>query len=69
MRFQCLKPIPVRLSVKDKANECNSFMPRVTVAREGTNNVPSAAPIEVGPPAPRNFEDARSAFDRLFKKP
>jgi hypothetical protein len=44
-------------------------MPRVTVAREGTNNVPSAAPIEVGPPAPRNSEDARSAFDRLFKKP
>jgi hypothetical protein len=36
--------------------------------REGTNNVP-AAPIDVGPPAPRNPEDARNAFDKLFKKP
>jgi hypothetical protein len=25
-------------------------------------------PIEVGPPAPRNPEDARNAFDKLFKK-
>jgi hypothetical protein len=68
MRFQCLKPIPVRIAVKDKANDCNSFTPRVTVAREGTNNVPAAAPIDVGPPAPRNPEDARNAFDKLFKK-
>jgi hypothetical protein len=68
MRFQCLKPIPVRLAMKDKANECNSFMPRVTVAREGTDNVPTVVPIEVGPPAPRNSEDARHAFDKLFKK-
>jgi hypothetical protein len=68
MRFQCLKPIPVRIATKDKANECNSFMPRVTVAREGTDNVPAAVPIDVGPPAPRNPEDARNAFDKLFKK-
>jgi len=27
-----LKPIPVRIAMKDKVNECNSFMPRVTVA-------------------------------------
>jgi hypothetical protein len=39
------------------------------VAREGTNNVPAVVPIEVGPPAPRNPEDARNAFDKLFKKP
>jgi len=67
-RFQCLKPIPARIAMKDKANECNSFMPRVTVAREGTNNVPAVVPLEVGPPAPRNPEDARNAFDKLFKK-
>src|SRR5690348_5734718 len=36
-RFQCLKPIPVRIAVKDKANDCTLFTPRVTVAREGTN--------------------------------
>jgi hypothetical protein len=69
-RFQCLKPIPVRIAVKDKANQCNLFSPRVTVAREGTaSNGPSAAPpVPMGPPAPKNPEDARNAFDRLFKK-
>ena len=68
-RFQCLKPIPVRIPVKDKMNECTLFTPRVTVAREGTAGGPSVtSPMPMGPPAPRNPEDARSAFDRLFKK-
>lgn len=69
-RFQCLKPIPVRIAVKDKANTCNLFSPRVTVAREGTSNGNSlpAPPAQAGPPAPRNADDARSAFDKLFKK-
>jgi hypothetical protein len=68
-RFQCLKPIPVRIAVKDKSNQCTLFSPRVTVAREGTANGPSIPPAApVGPPAPRNPEDARNAFDRLFKK-
>ena len=69
-RFQCLKPIPVRIAVKDKANQCTLFSPRVTVAREGTAAGQAAvqAPLPAGPPAPRNPEDARSAFDKLFKK-
>jgi len=69
-RFQCLKPIPVRIAVKDKANECSLFSPRVTVAREGTTNTaPPPVPPTYGPPEPRNADDARSAFDKLFKKP
>ena len=40
----------------------------MTAAREGTNNSPAAVPIDVGPPAPLNPEDARNAFDKLFKK-
>jgi hypothetical protein len=71
-RFQCTKPILMRIPYKDKANECSLFAPRVTVAREGTNNDPSASgPSSIqsgGPPAPRNADDARSAFDKLFKK-
>src|SRR5215467_9116623 len=35
-RFQCLKPIPVRIAIKDQANECALFKPRVTVARDAT---------------------------------
>jgi hypothetical protein len=69
-RFQCLKPIPVRIAIKDKANQCSLFTARVTVAREGTANGPGVAPppVQVGPPAPTNPEDARNAFDKLFKK-
>jgi len=67
-RFQCLKPIPVRIAVKDKMNDCTLFTPRVTVAREGTAGPSAAPPVNSGPPAPRNPEDARNAFDKLFKK-
>jgi hypothetical protein len=68
-RFQCLKPIPARIPVKDKTNACALFSPRVTVAREGTaSSPPPAPPVNTGPPAPRNSDDARSAFDKLFKK-
>jgi len=71
-RFQCLKPIPIRIPSKDKSNDCTSFKARVTVARDGTAapaSGPSSASIpQGGPPAPRNADDARSAFDRLFKK-
>ena len=65
-RFQCLKPIPVRIPVKDQANECSLFKPRVTVARDAT---PSNGPVlPAAIPAPRNSTDARAAFDNLFKK-
>jgi hypothetical protein len=41
------------------------------VARDGTAG-PSAPPptasTNYGPPASRNADDARSAFDKLFKK-
>ncbi|MCC6857577.1 MAG: hypothetical protein IT158_03395 [Bryobacterales bacterium] len=63
-RFQCLKPIPVRIAVKDKANQCTLFSPRVTVARD-VSAAGAPAPIEQGPRTP---DDARNAFDRLFKK-
>lgn len=71
-RFQCAKPIPVRIAVKDKSNDCTLFKPRVTVARDGVstngNSHGAASPSPSGPPAPRNADDARSAFDKLFKK-
>jgi len=69
-RFQCLKPIPVRISGKDQANQCELFKPRVTVARDS----PPAAPPSLGNGIPnmvepRNASDARAAFDNLFRKP
>src|SRR5437588_5085794 len=69
-RFQCLKPIPVRIPFKDKTNQCALFTPRVTIAREGTSSqaAPPPTTVNAGPPAPRNADDARNAFDKLFKK-
>jgi hypothetical protein len=60
-----MKPIPVRLPLKDKANECTLFSPRVTVARDGSASAPPPSPIVDAPTSPNA---ARSAFDKLFKK-
>jgi hypothetical protein len=65
-RFQCLKPIPVRIPLKDKANECTLFEPRVTVARDASPSAPPPAPVNDH--TPRSSTDARSAFNALFKK-
>jgi len=69
-RFQCLKPVTVRIAVKDQANECALFKPRVTVARDGAHGSQSAPSAAVpNAPVPRSASDARAAFDSLFKKP
>lgn len=67
-RFQCLKPIPVRIPVKDKTNTCELFKPRVTVAREVSQAPPAANGVAHKIQEPRNPTDARAAFDNLFKK-
>lgn len=64
-RFQCVKPIPVRIAAKDQANECTMFSPRVTVARDAA---PQSAPPAAAVPEPRSPNAARTAFDNLFKK-
>jgi hypothetical protein len=68
-RFQCRKPVPVRIAAKDAANECELFSPRVTVARDAApvNGNGMALP-SASAPAPRSPNDARAAFDSLFKK-
>lgn len=71
-RFQCLKPIPERIPAKDKANACELFKPRVTVARDATQAAAMTAPQSVRQQAGGDFtrrpSDARAAFDSLFKK-
>lgn len=104
-RFQCLKPIPIRIAGKDVPNECEMFSPRVTVARDvkqaagsglgfhasnlldrggfhsqqqsngggngngGNGSYARREPMPRSDDAPRNAQDARAAFDNLFKKP
>ena len=71
-RFQCLQTIPERIPYKDKSNECKLFSPRITVARDTAAPVtaPNAkpSPVTAAPNVPRKVQDARNAFDNLFKK-
>jgi hypothetical protein len=50
-RFECMQPIPERITPKTARNSCTFFTPRKTVERETTT--------------PRT-NDARKAFDDLF---
>ena len=68
-RFQCLKPVPARIAVKDQANECELFKPRMTVARDAAQPAGSANAPVADAPVPRSPTDARAAFDSLFRKP
>jgi hypothetical protein len=51
-RFECMQPIPARISPKDSRNTCTVFAVRVTVERETGSSRPP---------------EARQAFDDLFK--
>jgi predicted RNA-binding Zn-ribbon protein involved in translation (DUF1610 family) len=55
-RFECSKPIPMRIVSKKAANDCPFFSPAKTFDLTGTRGV-------VATP-----DDARSAFDALFNK-
>ncbi len=54
-RFECTQPIQKRIGQKDARNDCSHFAIRTTVERETSPG--SARP-----------EDARRAFENLFKK-
>lgn len=54
-RFECAQPIPERIADKAARNDCSHFSLRVTVERD--TGADSTRP-----------EDARRAFDNLFKK-
>jgi hypothetical protein len=69
-RFQCLKPVLVRVAQKDQANQCEMFKPRMTVARDSSHAAPAPASVPAANvPVPRSATDARAAFDNLFRKP
>jgi hypothetical protein len=67
-RFQCLKPIPVRIAQKDGGNECEWFQARVTVARDAKSGMAAAPVASAAPANPRSSSDAKAAFANLFKK-
>ena len=55
-RFECTQPIPERIPRKDQRNECTFYSIRVMVEKE------TSTPKALRP------NDARQAFENLFKK-
>ena len=55
-RFECTQPIPERVLRKDERNECTFYSMRVMVEKETST------------PAAQRPNDARQAFENLFKK-
>ena len=55
-RFECMQPVKERVARKDVRNECPSYAIRVMVEKETST------------PAALKPQDARAAFDNLFKK-
>lgn len=57
-RFECMQPIPERIPRKDVRNECTFYSIRITREKETTTPAGSSA----------RPDDARRAFENLFKK-
>ena len=55
-RFECMQPIKERIAKKDARNECEFYEIRVTREKE------TSTPVSLRP------NDARAAFENLFKK-
>ena len=52
-RFECSKPVTVKIVNKNARNQCELFAPRAVVERQTSSGAPN---------------DARAAFAKLFKK-
>jgi len=66
-QFECTQPIPERIPRKDAKNDCSFFEFRMTVEKDTSPvnyaKTPVTAPSSTGRP-----DDARRAFEDLFKK-
>jgi len=65
-QFECTQPIPERIAKKDAKNNCTFFEFRMTVEKD-TSPVSYATNAPAAPASARP-NDARAAFENLFKK-
>jgi hypothetical protein len=63
-RFECEQTIPRRVAPKDKRADCEFFEVRSTVEKITSSNTSNAG-VSSGP---QNSDDARTAFENLFKR-
>ena len=73
-QFECTQHIPERITPKDARNECKFYEFRTTVEKDtAPTSYAQKTPAVPGsggnlPPAPPRHNDARQAFENLFKK-
>jgi hypothetical protein len=68
-QFECTQPVPERITPKDTRNNCTFYEFRTTVEKDTapTSYVQKSA-ASPPPQAPPRHNDARQAFEDLFKK-
>lgn len=68
-QFECTQPIPERITKKDAKNNCTFFEFRMTVEKDTSPvNYATNVPVAAAAPAAGRPNDARKAFEDLFKK-
>jgi len=67
-QFECTQPIPERITKKDAKNDCSFFQFRMTVEKDTSPVAYAAASSPAAAMSPGRPNDARKAFEDLFKK-
>lgn len=67
-QFECTQPIPERIPRKDAKNDCTFFEFRTTVEKDTSPVTYASAPAAAAPASNGRPDDARRAFEDLFKK-
>jgi hypothetical protein len=67
-QFECTEPIPVRITKKDAKNDCPLFQFRMTVEKDTSPVMYATTPPAATTVSPSRPNDARKAFEDLFKK-
>ncbi len=67
-RYECRQPVAQRISPKDKRNDCTFYTIKTAVERETSTSNGFAHTATVSTAAPTTAQDARRAFENLFKK-
>jgi len=67
-QFECTEPIPQRITKKDAKNDCAFFAFRTTIEKDTSPVTYAAAAPVAAVTSPSRPNDARKAFEDLFKK-
>lgn len=65
-KFECRQPVAERVARKDQKNACTFYSIKTSVERETSTSAASTGSSRMG--SPSTADEARRAFENLFKK-